>query len=201
MNRETKERKIKATIISGVVFGLSEVVGRMLKEWDESAHPRDEQGRFCGGGGGEGGGDGGGGGGDGTGDARTAATWGVTVNSSSEELEAAGYIRVYRGTSAAGIDAIAPSSNGVYGGGVYFYTDPAAANSYVEMGGGIVTAYVNPFEGVVIDSIPGRNYSLVVARDIGAIIRRGTISAEEIENGDIQELAETAINDTWDGYK
>jgi len=139
---------------------------------------------------------------DGTGDRRTAGTWGVNVNSSRGELESAGYIAVYRGTNASGIDEVRLSKTGVMGEGIYFYTDPVAAASYAESGGGIVAAYVNPEEGAKIDDVPGRDYRLVKVTDKGTIIRRGTIPTEKTRNKDeLIAEASQALDIVWTGYK
>lgn len=55
-----------------------------------------------------------------------------------------GYIPVYRGASEAGMNNMRPSEDGVYGSGVYFYTDPTEARSYATWpNGGVIVGFVN----------------------------------------------------------
>ena len=136
---------------------------------------------------------------DGTADLRTIGGWGVSAFSSRKELEDAGYMAVYRGTNDAGIKQVR-TAPGMMGDGAYFYTDPIAAASYAEMGGGVVTAYVHP-EEVKTSDVPGRGYKLVIAGNVSGIIRRGVITTEKtLDRGTLQQAADEALDNVWGGY-
>lgn len=103
-------------------------------------------------------------------------------NLSAAQLQAKGYIPVYRGTGKEGLAEIRPSSEGMMGPGVYFYDSPIQAAPYAERGGGIITGFVHPSQAVVRDinlggwSIPHR---IVVVPDASNFIRRGNITTDE----------------------
>jgi len=137
---------------------------------------------------------------DGTGNKTDLGTLGVSVNSSREELEVAGFIAVYRGGGKRGMTAFR-TNPGLLGDEVYFYTDPIAARSYATRGGGIATAYVHPFYSE-FSNVPGREYQLVTSHSLGAIIRRGVVwEGDNISGDKWRQMSDDALNQIWEGYK
>lgn len=103
-----------------------------------------------------------------------AATFGdVTQLTTPQSFEE--YIPVFRGTGDKGLKDIRPSSEGMLGEGVYFYTRPQDAAAYAGKGGGIITAYVKPEDAII-------KGDTVLVKDPSKIIRRGTIPTDKTLN-------------------
>lgn len=114
------------------------------------------------------------------------------------ELEAGGFMPVFRGTNAQGMGEIRPSEGGVGGSGVYFYGDPLNARSYAEREGGIITGFVHP-DDVVIHDIPGgpfsRAHKVIILKDPAKFVRRGDIPTEQTTGGaaKLEKIADAAL--------
>lgn len=98
------------------------------------------------------------------------------------EMEKHGYIAVFRGTGAAGMREIRPSTEGMAGPGVYFYDNPEQARSYAEADGGIVTGFIDKKLAKVVE-IPRSGFTsahrVIVIPNASKFIRRGDISVED----------------------
>lgn len=84
----------------------------------------------------------------------------------------AGYIPIYRGTGRRGFQELKSTEGGVYGDGVYFYTEPTPARSHATSGGGVITGFVNPKDAIIHGNV-------VVIKDPSKIIQRGKIPVED----------------------
>lgn len=79
------------------------------------------------------------------------------------ELSVQGMTALYRGTGAAGLQQVQATPGGVYGPGVYFYTEPGPSRSHATWpGGGVLVAYA-PTEAVEIFG------NVAVVRDASAV--------------------------------
>ena len=82
------------------------------------------------------------------------------------------YIPLFRGAGKRGFQGLKATEGGVYGDGVYFYTDPLPARSHATTGGGVITGYAKP-EDVVI------NGNVAVLKDPTKFIEAGKIPVED----------------------
>jgi GNAT superfamily N-acetyltransferase len=103
--------------------------------------------------------------------------------------EASTRLNVYRGTGKEGIERQRLSDTGVYGKGLYFYTNPKSAAAYAERGGGIMTGYVFTDDpGVEVHG------DVVVVRDLDYYNNKGVIPNDmTLDLSKLPELAAAAI--------
>lgn len=122
----------------------------------------------------------------------TTGVGGVLIPPSTLRIpdEYEGYIPVFRGVGRRGFKSIRPSSEGVLGEGVYFYSRPKDAAAYAGSGG-IITAFVHPADAVIKGQV-------VVVRNADKIIRRGDIPSamipDEYGSGKLDEIASEALS-------
>ena len=99
--------------------------------------------------------------------------WLQRIAQNRQDLEAAGYIPIYRGADKTGFNEIRATPDGVYGDGVYFYTEPGPARSHATWpGGGVITAFVRPEDAQIFGNV-------VVVKDPSKLILRGKIPLED----------------------
>src|SRR5574343_1076016 len=100
-----------------------------------------------------------------------------------------GYIPLFRGTGSRGFNELKSTDGGVYGGGVYFYTDPMPARSHATYpGGGVVTGYAKPEDLFIKDNI-------AVLKDPSKFVFRGKLSLEDTlsTNAEWRRKAENSL--------
>lgn len=84
-------------------------------------------------------------------------------------------IILYRGVNKQGLKSFRPSSEGVYGPGIYFYTTPLDARSYAGLGGGIILVKVNESDVEIHNNI-------AVLKDSKKILSKRIVPTDETLN-------------------
>ena len=102
-------------------------------------------------------------------------------------------IPVYRGVDAQGLSGLRITEGGVYGDGVYFYSDPHSAKSHATYpGGGVLTGYVDTDDIRV--EVHGK---VVLVKDVSAVELRGKIPLDDtlLESREWEDRTQRALNE------
>jgi hypothetical protein len=102
-----------------------------------------------------------------------------------------GYIPLFRGTGKRGFSGLKSTEGGVYGDGIYFYTDPLPARSHSTWpGGGVITGYAKP-EDLILKG------NIAVLKDVNKFLPAGKISLHDTSLPPIEfvKRAEKALSE------